>query len=482
MLIDSLDPLVAALVLAALLVGATGTWSPCGFSMIETIGPTGHSGGLPTTLAASATFAPFAVVGAVATFAGLAWLGSLLHGAASTAAYVLAAVLALAAAIAEARGLRIVPQVRRQLPVGWRATMPMPLAAAGYGVLLGLGFTTFVLSYGVWALMGVSLAVGEPAVGLAIGLAFGVGRALPIVVLAPLADRPAGERACEAMAMRTGLLRGVRAADGAALALVAVALAGTAQANAAGARGAGEEAAAAFDPSAAGKSLAYERTDGTSVLRREDGSREQLPGHDPALGGPWAAVIEEGGISILGRNDLRRYGRIAADDADALAISRGWIAWRARRGERDLILAASIDDPAAHGPVRRVATTKTPAQLGRPALSGGTLVYAVAKQQQNRIDLARLGTEGGVKPRTIKASRLKALSNPAIQGKSIAYVESNADKQRVRLAGLSAGEGKTVFKRSTGSGTVWSLAIGEKRVYVTVIEGGDKPRIIRVNR
>ena len=94
----------------------------------------------------------------------------------------------------------------------------MPLAAAGYGVLLGLGFTTFVLSYGVWALMGVSLALGDPTAGLVVGLAFGVGRALPIVVLAPLADRPSGERACEAMAMRPGLLRGARAGDAVALA------------------------------------------------------------------------------------------------------------------------------------------------------------------------------------------------------------------------------------------------------------------------
>ena len=40
-----MDPLLIALAVAGLLVGATGTWSPCGFSMIETIGPTGHTGG-----------------------------------------------------------------------------------------------------------------------------------------------------------------------------------------------------------------------------------------------------------------------------------------------------------------------------------------------------------------------------------------------------------------------------------------------------
>ena len=189
-----MDPVLIALGLAGLLVGATGTWSPCGFSMIETIGPTGHTGGLRTTLAASATFAPAAVLGGALTYGLLGWFGELLLGAGGTVAYVVAAAVALAAAVAEARGTPIVPRVRRQLPVGWRRSVPMPLASAGYGVLLGLGFTTFVLSYGVWALMGVSLALGDPLAGLVIGIAFGLGRTVPIVVLAPLADRRSGER------------------------------------------------------------------------------------------------------------------------------------------------------------------------------------------------------------------------------------------------------------------------------------------------
>ena len=64
----------------------------------------------------------------------------------------------MAAASPRPAGLRIVPQIRRQLPEGWRWTMPLPLAAGLYGVLLGLGFTTFVLSFGVWALAGISVA------------------------------------------------------------------------------------------------------------------------------------------------------------------------------------------------------------------------------------------------------------------------------------------------------------------------------------
>ena len=47
-------------------------------------------------------------------------------------------------------------------PESWRRVMPVPLAAGLYGVLLGLGFTTFILSFAVWALAGISVALGDP--------------------------------------------------------------------------------------------------------------------------------------------------------------------------------------------------------------------------------------------------------------------------------------------------------------------------------
>jgi hypothetical protein len=185
-------PLEICLAAAALLIGGTGTFSPCGLSVIETIGPTGHTGGRRTTIAACIAFLPGAVAGGLLTFGSLAWLGDLLHGAGGRAAYLVAAAIALLAAVLEARGTRIVPQIRRQLPEHWRRVLPMPLAAALYGVLLGIGFTTFVLSFGVWALAGVSLAIGDPALGLLVGASFGIGRAIPILALAPAAGGRVG--------------------------------------------------------------------------------------------------------------------------------------------------------------------------------------------------------------------------------------------------------------------------------------------------
>ena len=211
------------LIVAAAVAGVTGAWSPCGFSMVETLAPQGYAGRLRTTLAACATFSAGALVGGAATFGGLALLGDAL-GAGGPAALAVAAAVALAAAIGEARGARILPQVRRQVPESWRRRMPVPLAAGIYGVLLGLGFTTFILTFAVWALAGVSVALGDPALGLTIGLAFGAGRLLPVVVLAPAAATHAGAAFHAAMAERPRILRSLRAVDAVAMAACSVAL------------------------------------------------------------------------------------------------------------------------------------------------------------------------------------------------------------------------------------------------------------------
>jgi hypothetical protein len=212
--------LTALLVCAAFAAGVTGAWSPCGFSMVETLAPDGYAGRLRTTLLACATFTVGALAGSIVTFGGLAVLGETL-GAGSAMA---AAVVAIAAAGGEARGLRIVPQVRRQVPESWRRALAVPVAAGLYGVLLGLGFTTFILTFAVWALAGVCVAVGDPALGLAVGLAFGAGRLLPVVALAPTAGTRRGAAFHAAMAERPQILRSLRAVDALAMAACALVL------------------------------------------------------------------------------------------------------------------------------------------------------------------------------------------------------------------------------------------------------------------
>lgn len=504
-----LSGLEAALAVAAFVAGLTGTWSPCGFSMIETIGPTGHSGGRRTTLAASFTFAIGALVGGVVTFVVLSGAGALLEsGPGPRAAQVAAALVALAAAAGELRGVRIVPQVRRQVPEHWRRVVALPVAAGLYGVLLGLGFTTFVLTLAVWALFGIALALGDPALGVAIGLAFGLGRLLPVVALAPLAGTPRGERACATMAERPAILRGFRLADATALLVCALVLA----AAPAGAASRTVVSAAASDPSAAGGAVVYERTDGSGVIRR--GAAETvLPGHDPALGGGFVAWLAGDQVTIAQAATLAPTTAFAAGGADAVAVSSTWVVWRVRQPDGgDLLLAARVANPSR---VARVAVTRGPTQLGQPSLDGGTLVFAIAgRSGSSRIVAVDL--EKG-RPRTLRIGHSGVLvSNPSLRAGRLLYVRTSTRTQELRLGRARGGTERVLYRiaatarrdrgyehgkhplrhhyhdkhappaqRGATTTTLWTTALTDHEAYVTRLRsklGKTSASILRVSR
>jgi hypothetical protein len=436
--------------------------------MIETIGPVGHTGGRRTTISACVTFFIGALVGGVVTFGALAALGSIVHGAEERVAYAVAAVVALAAALLEVRGTPIVPQIRRQLPEHWRRLMPMPVAAGLYGILLGLGFTTFVLTFGVWALAGISFALGEPLAGAAIGLAFGIGRAVPVVALAPIAHRPVADRCMERMVGDAALYRMFRLGDGLALLAACFALASAAPASA-------ENTIArnAADPSAAGRDLAVQRADGSAVLLTPDGDRA-LPGTDPALGDRFAAVTRGGDqIVLLDRRDGGELAVIAAPGVEEIAVSSEFVVWRARDVDRDRIFAASLDDPRNPGKARRVAASGPRSELGRPAVDGDRVVFAIASTRSNRIVLRDLGS--GEK-RKLVSSKVVGLSNPAISDTTLVYVRHTRNGDSLMRGRVNRGGARELLTRRKG--TLWSTSIGGGRAYVTLLRGNPPETVV----
>src|SRR4051794_24944081 len=473
-----LSALELALAAAALLIGATGTFSPCGLSAIETIGPTGHTGGRRITAAACATFLPGAVVGGLLTFGSLAMLGEALHGAGGRAAYLAGAAIALLAAVLEARGTRIVPQIRRQLPEHWRRVMPMPIAAALYGVLLGIGFTTFVLSFGVWALAGVSLAVGDPSLGLLLGAAFGIGRAIPIVVLAPLAGSDTGVRATELMCEREGVYLGLRRGDAAALLLVAVAL--VIAPGSAGARG--TEVPRATDPAATADALLFQRLGGPAVISR--GGREvPLPGRHPAIGGRFVATVTGDAIQLLDRNTLAPVALIGAPGANAVAVSDSWLAYRAPLGGGDGIYIRYIANPASPAPPRLLTSEGGASQLSPPGVDGSILVFAIATPRGSRIIQWAMGTH---KHRTLARSRRLLLFDPAVHGRSFASARADARRSRLMVRVRHRhGAGRILFTLKRSAGQLWSDALTPSVAYATVLRpsaSNAAATIIGVNR
>jgi hypothetical protein len=426
-----LSATAAILLTTAFVAGVTGAWSPCGFSMVETLGSRRRHLGGRTVATSCATFALGALAGGAITFTALAALGSALGGAGSTAALAAATALALAAALGEALGVRIVPQIRRQVPEPWRRTLPLPLAAGLYGVLLGLGFTTFVLTLAVWALAGISVAIGDIPIGLLIGLGFGAGRALPVVLMAPR-YATLGQRLECAMAARPALLRRLRLADGALLAALAAAFLASGSASAA--QRPQLVATDGTDPSRAGSLLAYERVDHSGAVLVDGDAIAQLPAQDVAIGGRYLATRVGPTLTVQDRASGATVAQLDAPGATQLAVSNRWLVWRADRpggGDRLWALPLPIAQavPAA-GVAHVVAGAVRREAIDRPALSGDHLAYAATTRGISAIVVANLATQ---QRRRVLALRGGQLSQPALDRGRLLYVQSSFCSQRLRV-------------------------------------------------
>ena len=405
-----LSALAVAAALTAVLAGIAGAWSPCGFSVIETIGTALGDARRSVTLAATATFAIGALAGGALTFGGLGLLGGLAGHASSGLREALGGGLALAAALADWRGWRIAPQIRRQVPERWRWIMPLPLASCLYGLLLGLGFTTFVLAFAVWALAGISVAAGSGAVGLAIGLAFGLGRALPVLWIAPRLHTRAGDRALERLALEPRMWLGMRRLDALGLGACAALLAGSSALAATTLDG-------ATDPSVDGPVMAWQRVGGPGVLQTQHATKP-LPGTLPAVGGGNRAWVGAHGIVVKRRGHPRRtIPGPALARVDALAISGSWLVVR----DRSAAAIANLFAVSVTGPVQRryIAGSATPGAIGRPTIEGTYAAYALSSPAGSRIEEIDLAT--GRRRVLRAATRNVQFVNPSLNSGRLLY-------------------------------------------------------------
>jgi hypothetical protein len=438
-----LGGLAVSAALTAVVAGIAGAWSPCGFSMVDTIGSALGDARRGATLAASATFALGTLLGGAITFGSLALLGSLVGDGVAGLREGLGAALALAAAVADWRGVRIAPQIRRQVPERWRWTLPLPLACALYGVLLGLGFTTFVLAFAVWALAGISFASGDPLVGVVVGLAFGAGRALPVLWMAPGLRGGKGARRLDEMAEAPRLWLGLRRLDALGLGLCALALAG---ASASAAPIARTRIAQATDPSAANGALAWQQVGAGGVLSLNGAAPLALPGAHPALGGSnvaWASTTQ---VTIADRASLQPKLVLAAGGVNALGVSDGWVVYRDEDAQGEHLIAVSLSDPSVR---RYLAGARLAGRVGRPALDGATVVFTVATPARSAIELVELASG---RRRTLRAARRGvAFFNPSLLDGRMLFERVTRCVQQLRLAAVAGSAGASSRSSAAGS-------------------------------
>ena len=364
--------------------------------MVETLAPHGYAGRLRTTIAACVTFALGALAGGVVTFGGLALLGQALGaGGRRRWPWPPRSRWPRRSARRAARGScrRCAARCRSRGGGG----MPVPLAAGLYGVLLGLGFTTFILTFAVWALAGVSVALGDPL----------AGRRDRARASAPAGA--AGDRARARRRHRVGR-RGARR-DGRAPADPALA------ARRRRAR-AGRLRDRRWSPPAHGRRDGRDRGHATRAS-----TATLVAWHVP---GPAGELRANGDQQIRcrrhasgGRRRPRRRGRqrrhqrpqtvgqpfaaaVPAPGADALAVSADWVAWRRRRRRRH-----DLRRPARAAAGRAGSPTAT--ELGRPALEGASSSTTSNGRTGSRIEIADLATG---KRTTAAARAARAAAQP----------------------------------------------------------------------
>ncbi len=280
--------------------------------MVCTVGAARRFGGKKAVARSSASFAIGLLAGSMLVFGSLGVVATLLHP--GRAWILAAAAVAAAAALSDAAGLRVRPQIPLQVPEHWRRTMPLPSALFMYGLLIGTGLTTYVPAAAAWALMVLSLALGKLVPALAVGVLLAAGRALPVLALIFRSNSETEPGAIGALGERPGILRLVRV-------FCAVSLAAGTAAAVAGTVGARVIVPSAEDPSVAATDLAWQQPGLGGFLSRPGAAPLRLPGNDPAIGGSLVAWHVASLVTVADRATLMPVVQETAAGVQKLALS-----------------------------------------------------------------------------------------------------------------------------------------------------------------
>lgn len=126
-----------------------------------------------------------AVAGLVAGGLGVL-LGTVVDLGGSAAGWLIALLSALA--LACEIGRLPVPTIHRQVDEAWLEEYRGWVYGFGFGIQLGLGFATIVTTASVYLVFAIAVLSGSLGWGLAIGVTFGLVRALPLLTMARVRD------------------------------------------------------------------------------------------------------------------------------------------------------------------------------------------------------------------------------------------------------------------------------------------------------
>jgi hypothetical protein len=178
--------LVVALVTATV-AAVRGMWSPCGLSMLSSLNPVSEAARGNRFWLTACWYVAGALCGGALLGAGCALAASgygRLHTSSSlTWTVVLVAALVAVASDTAVFG-RSLPDHPRQVDERWLGTYRRWIYAGGYGVQIGAGFATYIMTAAVYLVAVLAIVTGAPLPAFVICLVFGAVRGLTILVTA----------------------------------------------------------------------------------------------------------------------------------------------------------------------------------------------------------------------------------------------------------------------------------------------------------
>jgi hypothetical protein len=363
--------------------------------------------------------------------------------------------LALLAAAREAGLVRLpLPQVRRQVPERWRATLPLPVWSVGYGAGLGAGFFTFQPVSTFWVACAGAVALGRPAVAAACFAAYGAGRTL--MTMAPRRGQRDATSAVEALVRRR---RTLLAANVGAL-LVCAALLAAPAAGAATAVGQG------FDPAATGTALARAQMaagDTKVIVQPEGGNMLEYSGAAaPAIDGNLLAYADDEGIKVINWVSGDPVAQIDGAMGKP-AIDWPLLAFIRTSSDYERLILANFTDVGAPAR-RRIATAALRDDLGRPSLRNGRLAWHKVTRKDSRVVLMKLATG---RKRAIVHSDIAVLTNPSLTGTRILWVDQRSRRASLFVRRLGSPGAREIYRIKGRDQRLLTTAFAGRTAYVT---------------
>jgi hypothetical protein len=194
-----------------------------------------------------------------------------------------------------------------------------------------------------------------------------------------------------------------------------------------GARAKAPIAAPAGDPVATDADVVWNEPGVGGFLLRK-GVRIQLPGTDPAIGGPYIAWRNGDAVTVAAADTLTPVFQLALPGAEKLAVSNRWLVFRARLPSgKELLRYLSFTDPAT---VKTLTGARARGRLGRPSLSHNTVVYHLVTDTGSELFSVSLLSGRRL---VLRSSQRDLLLNPANVGGRLLFVRIARCGQELQL-------------------------------------------------